>query len=149
LIQTFQESAMRRPRFRLRTLLIAAAVVGLSVGVLTLRQRSAEYRERAALHAEEKRKHMELVNFCGYLQNQFENGFICVDEYIRLVRPSAQDLADYRGGATEAIELARKELASERAGASYHENLKRKYDRAARYPWLSIEPDPPAPERIE
>lgn len=30
--------------------------------------------------------------------------------------------------------------------AEYHAGLRRKYERAARYPWLRVEPDPPAPE---
>jgi hypothetical protein len=29
---------------------------------------------------------------------------------------------------------------------SYHESLARRYERAARYPWLPVEPDPPEPE---
>jgi hypothetical protein len=28
----------------------------------------------------------------------------------------------------------------------YHARLARKYERAARYPWLPVEPDPPEPE---
>jgi hypothetical protein len=32
-----------------------------------------------------------------------------------------------------------------RALASYHEFLKRKYERAAARPWLSVPPDPPPP----
>jgi hypothetical protein len=30
--------------------------------------------------------------------------------------------------------------------ASWHEALAAKYRRAARYPWLPVEPDPPGPE---
>ena len=30
--------------------------------------------------------------------------------------------------------------------AAYHASLKRKYERAARYPWLPVEPDPPPPK---
>jgi hypothetical protein len=29
--------------------------------------------------------------------------------------------------------------------AKYHDALRRKYERAARYPWLSVAPDPPEP----
>jgi hypothetical protein len=29
---------------------------------------------------------------------------------------------------------------------SYHRDLAAKYERAARYPWLPVEPDPPEPE---
>jgi len=28
----------------------------------------------------------------------------------------------------------------------YYQSLRRKYERAARYPWLPVEPDPPEPE---
>jgi hypothetical protein len=30
--------------------------------------------------------------------------------------------------------------------AHHHASLARKYERAARYPWLPVEPDPPEPE---
>ena len=30
--------------------------------------------------------------------------------------------------------------------ADHHASLARKYERAARYPWLPVEPDPPEPE---
>jgi hypothetical protein len=30
--------------------------------------------------------------------------------------------------------------------ADYHASLARKYEHAARYPWLPVEPDPPEPE---
>ena len=30
--------------------------------------------------------------------------------------------------------------------AAYHVAMKRKYDRAARYPWLAIDPDPAPPQ---
>jgi hypothetical protein len=30
--------------------------------------------------------------------------------------------------------------------AKYHYDLARKYEYAARYPWLSVEPDPPEPK---
>jgi hypothetical protein len=30
--------------------------------------------------------------------------------------------------------------------AAYHRELRLKYERAARYPWLAVGPDPPVPE---
>jgi hypothetical protein len=33
--------------------------------------------------------------------------------------------------------------------AAYHRELKIKYERTARYPWLRVEPDPPIPEPPE
>jgi hypothetical protein len=35
---------------------------------------------------------------------------------------------------------------SARAGAEWQAALRRKYERAARYPWLSVDADPPEPE---
>jgi hypothetical protein len=32
------------------------------------------------------------------------------------------------------------------AWLNYHDSLENKYRRAARYPWLPVEPDPPEPE---
>lgn len=37
--------------------------------------------------------------------------------------------------------------AHERLGA-YHSKLRAKYERAARYPWLPVPPDPPEPKRL-
>jgi hypothetical protein len=36
-------------------------------------------------------------------------------------------------------------LARMKAEASYYARLRAKYERAARYPWLPVEPDPPEP----
>jgi uncharacterized protein HemY len=40
--------------------------------------------------------------------------------------------------APEAVRLSRL--------AGYHARLRAKYERAARHPWLHVEPDPPEPE---
>jgi hypothetical protein len=32
------------------------------------------------------------------------------------------------------------------AGLRWHDRMAEKYDRAARYPWLPVEPDPPEPK---
>jgi hypothetical protein len=41
--------------------------------------------------------------------------------------------------------ISREAAACYAAGAVYHADLGRKYEHAARYPWLSVEPDPPKP----
>ena len=33
-----------------------------------------------------------------------------------------------------------------RPRADYHGTMRRKYERAARYPWLAVAPDPPEPQ---
>jgi hypothetical protein len=53
---------------------------------------------------------------------------------------SSHGSAIHPGGAYVHIPLTPPSL------ADYHENLAAKYERAARYPWLPIAPDPPEPE---
>ena len=62
-------------------------------------------------------------------------------------------IADYHQG--EIMKLARRLAAF--AGSSdhpliprldSHESMRLKYEHAARYPWLPVEPDPPEPQRI-
>ncbi len=45
-----------------------------------------------------------------------------------------------------AILAASSEAKKEDRLTDYHTHLKLKYERAARYPWLPLEPDPPEPE---
>ena len=47
---------------------------------------------------------------------------------------------DARGARGDAQRVARGEQM-----AAYHRELRIKYERAARYPWLPVEPDPPPP----
>ena len=42
--------------------------------------------------------------------------------------------------------LGREPSAVPRQRAIYHAALRRKYERAARYPWLPVPPDPPEPK---
>ena len=47
---------------------------------------------------------------------------------------------DARGASGDPQRVSRGELM-----AAYHRELRIKYERATRYPWLPVEPDPPAP----
>jgi hypothetical protein len=62
-------------------------------------------------------------------------------------------VADYHQG--EFSKLVRRLPGFMSAGSSedptmlrleWHESMRRRYDRAARYPWLPVEPDPPEPK---
>ncbi len=43
------------------------------------------------------------------------------------------------------IELAMRTTAWFKSRADHHKSVALKYDQASRYPWLSVEPDPPEP----
>jgi hypothetical protein len=108
---------MRLPRIRLRTLMIAVAAIGLSIGgtieAVRLVRLSRSYSDRAASHA------------------AYDRGWRAMaDEYG----------ADYRLPTHDARTISLREV------TDFHVKLRLKYERAARYPWLPVEPDPPEPE---
>jgi hypothetical protein len=90
------------PRFRLRALMVAVAIVAVLLGLWAgIERRRADFRRIARYHS-------------------YRNLGLLVDS--RSLTP---------------LELRRDE---------WHAALAKKYTRAARYPWLPVEPDPPEPE---
>jgi hypothetical protein len=100
---------MKLPRFTVRWLMVAVAIVGIVLGPLVyLGRRSSRFRQISWVH-----------------ERAMTDGAI---EAARLKR---------RGDPRSKLAYAR---------ADYHQALWLKYFRAARHPWLPIEPDPPEPE---
>jgi hypothetical protein len=102
-----------------RRWMIVVAVVALSIAAEQMRRKSAHYRERIERHAKIERA--------------------CRETAARLPLMKPSDFAPYCG------QMVRAMLRSPRL-AAYHADLRRKYEHAARYPWLFVEPDPPEPE---
>jgi hypothetical protein len=87
------------PRFTVRWLMVAVAIVAVGFGLLLwMQRRAANFRDREARHLQ------AWLTFLPYLASN----------------PPAK--------------------------ATYHWNLVGKYNHAARYPWLPVEPDTPEPE---
>jgi hypothetical protein len=103
--------------------MIAVAVVALLLGGEMMRRRRQRYREQADFHA-------------------FAEAFCARDVRMARATPpappggTAASLLNLDGADRTAVEQAA-------SAAAYHAAMKRKYERAARYPWLSVEPDPP------
>jgi hypothetical protein len=111
---------MRLPRvqFTLRWTMIGVAVVALSIAAEQSRQRMVYWRQRAEFHSIR------------------ENIFRREAARLPLTRSERELMC---GTMVRAIMLYPRL-------AAYHAELRRKYEYAARYPWLSVEPDPPKPE---
>lgn len=110
-----------RVRFTVRRMMIAVAITGVTLGVgLVLHRRAAAYRSRAAYHE------AKAVTWMGV---HAENDAWATDT-------------------SNPERASRAQWAVEQAWAAivYHRNMCDKYLHAARYPWLSVEPDPPEPE---
>jgi hypothetical protein len=116
---------MRFPRMTTRRWMLAVAVVALLMGgvVVAVRatRRSREYRQIAVWHA-------AMRDLCLGEAYEYQYAY------------------DHRAAGDHRAETdwPRYE-AHERALARHHDGLAAKYDRAARYPWLPVEPDPPEP----
>jgi hypothetical protein len=101
---------LTRPRFTVRRLMIAVAVVGLALATAIMMRRSDEFRALAEEQADNEAASLEYAD-------------------------------DARGEHGDQQRVARGEQM-----AVYHRALKIKYERAARYPWLPVAPDPPEPK---
>jgi hypothetical protein len=90
---------MRPPRFRLRTLMIVVAIVGIVFG---LARRSAVYHQQAE-------RQLQIL-----------------------------EMEDFPSGPNDPLHF--------NLFIEYHVRLMDKYNRAARYPWFPVPPDPPPPQ---
>jgi hypothetical protein len=106
---------MRLARMTTRRWMVAVAVVGVALCVFHLWRLSREYQRRADLYA-------------GHFIWEGDGGV----ELEALQRMSRAQWDAYILGRYEEI-------------LRWRAQMEAKYRRAARYPWLSVEPDPPEP----
>jgi hypothetical protein len=113
---------MQLPRMTTRRWMTAVAVVALLMGAgLGVGRRSWRFARLSAHHTNAALEHFGTQMALGGWP------------------PQLQDLSF--------AELARVQiLCRARALVNYHSGLTQKYERAARYPWLPVEPDLPEPE---
>jgi hypothetical protein len=110
-------------RMTTRRWMVAVAVVGLlmggAIGIVRLKRRSDDFTVRSQNHARQ-----------ASLYNLYTPG---VDEHLRAtVEPEMRSVLENR----KAYLLG---------AFAYHDAMTGKYLRAARYPWLPVEPDLPEP----
>jgi hypothetical protein len=150
--------AMQLPRMTTRRWMIVIAVGAVLLGAETTRQRRVAFRRRATDHARAEKSYRRHLD-C-YLQKVEEGErltsrmspssrrFVDVSMLTQALAPLGR-LADSRPDfeASEARNLPMYRSAVDRfaADVAYHAAMRHKYELASRHPWLSIEPDPPAP----
>ena len=113
---------MRLPRMTTRRWMVAVAIVAILIGVgLEVGRRSRRFARLAAYHSNVALEHFgTLMAFGGE-------------------PPPIRDVPPAGLGPTRYLHRAKALL-------NYHSVLTEKYQRAARYPWLPVAPDPPEPE---
>jgi hypothetical protein len=121
----------------IRRWMIAVVFVGIALGMVSMSRRSWRMLARAEIHAREERQAIDVLTRPGVLKG------VAADS---VHQKHQWDLGGARLLAT--YELFDQIFASWQRRADYHGAMRRKYERAARYPWFWVEPDPPEPERI-
>jgi hypothetical protein len=126
---------MRPPRMTIPRWLTAVAVAAGTLALVVLSPRAEHLRAKAAYHARKEREAIDILDD--------PRGF-----------RGAAVLSAYRspewyamgGSHFRLIEEAAAQLrASWQRVADYHAAMRRKYERAALFPLLPVEPDPPEP----
>jgi len=110
--------------------MIAVAVVAVGLGTAGVIRRAIDFRAKAARHARMRAQCLE-----------------CVETFVRAAQSHSEMLDSIRPpfGEPEMVESSRTQEEWEREAVRQLE-LKIKYERAARYPWLPVAPDPSLPE---
>jgi hypothetical protein len=141
---------MRLPRLSVRALMIAVAVAALAFLLVTWAQKSAHHRARAAYYAGREANNRGIAaTQSALIRNRSE--LIAITERL-LAGEEGRDprRADaYRGDLVrerETLADNREEEAVIGRRIGYFGEMRRKHERAARYPWLPVGPDPPEPE---
>jgi hypothetical protein len=128
--------------------MVLVAVAALALGAELARRRGEDFAEKAARHD------MQAGEFRILADHRSRFAATCREEagrpegaifksYVNDQRNPQQTAEWLMKSAAEYMGEAKYELEH----ASYHEELKTKYQHAARYPWLPVAPDPPKPRR--
>ena len=114
---------MRLPRMTMRRWMMAVAAIGLMIGGgVVLKQRRDYFLSLAQSHQKEVASSTARGNA---LKSRFGGTAGMTVEEITRLHDDYERMMDR---------------------ADHHASLARKYEEAARYPWLPVEPDPPEPE---
>jgi hypothetical protein len=153
---------MRLPRVRIWMMMVAVAFVAMAIYVRILWKRRAEFLERADGLA----KHQRIALKAAEIYRAVPQKLRKLDaELLTTWRERADELEATEGKSaewknlTETIEkfavfstcrvgLHEREYDSHVLIAKHWTQLRRRYERAARYPWVSIPPHPPEPPQF-
>src|SRR5262245_35001970 len=122
---------MRLLTFRVRTLLILMAVVAIALWVERMKKDAARYRQHAARFAAEERSGRQRIEG---LRSQAERRSLAA-------REQPEDRYAVLDELAARVFRARAEVEERRL--PHFAGLRLKYERAARYPFLPVAPDPP------
>jgi hypothetical protein len=142
---------LRWPRITTRRLMALVAVVALAVWSEMTRRRGEVYGKTADECAEQERQ-------CQGIARRFDDAVARCERGVTMGEAErAKKSPDYQRNPERLapivpVNMQGKAMLVEEAKyhwefAAYYEKLKKKYQHAARYPWLQVDADPPKPRR--
>jgi hypothetical protein len=143
---------MPRPRFTIRRMMVAVAGVAVACEVANLAWASERYRSLASHYS--RRAGASLVAAAVFQDAipQAEDDVRFAEQMIRWSREKHRSedwigqQVDERARLQRVVEDYKERVDQGRREAKYDHQLASKYERAARYPWLPVAPDPPEPK---
>jgi hypothetical protein len=135
---------MRLPRMTTQRWMVVALIVGLAMGgvvsVYRLKRRRDSSLSLLRYHGEAERLYVQYErSWRDSLQHTERMLNVLEDGVRRAGDDDALELKLFR----RAAERERRYAADAARAHAYHAAMAHKYERAARYPWLPVEPDPP------
>jgi hypothetical protein len=127
-----------------RTWMIAVAIVSLLMGGLVGGCRLTERHDLLLLH---HRYHMRVLYWCIVQEGAVRDSLRIYDPITDLLegRKAGLDMQLGLLSSRPLVDADRPAVVRLRRITAYHVAMARKYEHAARYPWLTVEPDPPRP----
>jgi hypothetical protein len=140
---------MQRPRIRMtsRRWMVVVAFIGLVLGGVQVKRQHDHLSARFRTHARME-EFLRRANAFMREAERREGPYHGIDRPVRGYEPigSASSIEHERMD-TLRMQRHRNPVAWSRM-VDYHAEMARKYGRAASYPWLVVEPDPPEPDWV-
>jgi hypothetical protein len=137
--------AKRSAGLRIRTLMTAVAITGAFFGGavwgVRMERLGIDYRNRSADHAKREAQYQATV---VQRQRKIETTERLLARLVGVIDGARAEA--WRQNREAELQQWKDMKAAHNTLANYHGRLRRKYERAARYPWLPIAPDPPEPK---
>jgi hypothetical protein len=146
-----------RPRFTIRSLMIAIAItallLGAGIGVIGLVRRARHFRQIAANHANLEKLLLKILaqqeGIIAPKEQLADRLRSAIRDYDRLSRyfpsPPHEMSKSLLESTMQLIDSSRHFARFCRDLAAYAARMREKYERAASHPWETVPPDPPSP----
>jgi hypothetical protein len=136
-------------RFSVRRIMIVVAITALGLGANDLRRKWNRYRALRSMHEWKGRACLSLAERHASTAADNEREAKRLRAALRsgqyAVRSGAEIVAQIASNTEAQATIERAEERKYRACAGFHDALRLKYERAARTPWIFVEPDPTEP----